>query len=130
MGHAQGGIPCNADYSGWRALAQPSLRVTAKNRRRAAVYYRAMFLFIFFWIVLALVVGVLAAGRGRKGFGWTILACLISPPLAAAFLLAIADRSPHAREPVAQTHTDCPHCEGRILREARVCRHCGADVSA
>lgn len=111
----------------WRNLLYASRQ---KNRRRAAVYYRAMFLFIFFWIVFALVVGVLAAGRGRKGFGWTILACLISPPLAAAFLFATADRSPHAREPVAQTHTDCPHCEGRILCEARVCRHCGADVSA
>jgi len=129
-GSCPGGTPCKADYSRWRALAQPSLRIGVKIWWREAVYYRAMFLFILFWIVLALVVGVLAVGRGRKGFGWTILACLISPPLAAAFLFAIADRSPHAREPVPPTHLVCLHCDGRILRDARVCRHCGADVAA
>ena len=100
------------------------------SRQAIAVYHRNMFLLILLWIVLALVVGGLAAGRGRKRIGWTILACLISPPLAGAFLFAIADRSAHAREPVLPTHTECPHCAGRILREARVCRHCGAAVLA
>lgn len=88
-----------------------------------------MFLLIFFWIALAIAVGVLATGRGRKGFGWTVLACLISPPLAGLFLMVIADRSPHASQPVPATHIDCPHCGKRILREARVCRHCGGAVT-
>lgn len=84
---------------------------------------------IFLWIALALVVGVMASGRGRKGFGWTILACLISPMLAGIFLLVIADLSPHARQAVPATHIDCPTCGKRILREARVCRHCGSVVT-
>ncbi|MNT29740.1 hypothetical protein D3C86_867190 [compost metagenome] len=88
-----------------------------------------MLIIIFLWIALAMVVGVLASGRGRKGFGWTILACLISPPLAAIFLLTIADLSPHAERPVLATHIECPECEGRILREARVCMHCGATIA-
>ena len=87
-----------------------------------------MLIIIFLWIVLALVVGVLASGRGRNGFGWTMLACLISPLLAGIFLLVIADRSPHARQPVPETHTECPECGGRVLVEARVCRHCGAKI--
>ncbi|WMD21538.1 hypothetical protein RAS12_03965 [Achromobacter seleniivolatilans] len=89
-----------------------------------------MFPFILVWIVLALVVGVMASGRGRKGFGWTILACLISPPLAGIFLMVIADRSPHARQPILPTHIECPKCGGRVLRDARVCRHCGGEVTA
>ncbi|MEN4917883.1 hypothetical protein ABE485_04375 [Achromobacter spanius] len=85
--------------------------------------------FIFLWIALAIAVGAVAARRGRKRFGWTILACLISPVVAGIFLMTIADRSPHARQPVPATHIDCPLCGGRILREARVCRHCGGDVT-
>ncbi|CAB3642918.1 zinc ribbon domain-containing protein [Achromobacter pestifer] len=80
------------------------------------------------WIVLAMVVGVAASGRGRKGFGWTVLACLISPIVAGIFLMVIDDRSPHARQPVPATHVDCPECGERILRDARVCRYCGATV--
>ncbi|EFF74722.1 hypothetical protein HMPREF0004_3934 [Achromobacter piechaudii ATCC 43553] len=87
-----------------------------------------MFLLIFLWIVLAIVVGVMAAGRGRRGIGWTILACLISPPLAGAFLLALPDHSPRTQENVAPAYRECPECEGRILSEARVCRHCGVEV--
>ncbi|MGV2866528.1 hypothetical protein [Achromobacter sp. ESBL13] len=87
-----------------------------------------MFLLILLWVVLAVVVGVMAAGRGRRGIGWTVLAVLISPPLAGAFLLTLPDRSPRARVPVAPTHIDCPRCSGRILRDARVCRHCGGSV--
>lgn len=88
-----------------------------------------MLILIFLWITLAMVVGVLAKGRGRKGIGWTVLACLISPPVAGIFLLAIADLSPHASQPPPVTHIDCPRCGKRILREARVCQHCGADVT-
>ncbi|EHK67612.1 hypothetical protein [Achromobacter arsenitoxydans] len=84
---------------------------------------------IFLWVALAIVVGAMAARRGRKRFGWTILACLISPVIAGLFLMSIADRSPHARQPVLATHVDCPLCGKRILREARVCRHCGGDVT-
>lgn len=80
------------------------------------------------WILLAMVVGVAASGRGRKGFGWTVLACLISPVAAGIFLMVIDDRSPHARQPIPATHVDCPACGERILRDARVCRYCGGTV--
>lgn len=88
-----------------------------------------MLFILFLWIALAIVVGVMAKGRGRNGFGWTVLAVLISPPVAGVFLMSIANRSPHASQPIPASHIDCPLCGGRILREARVCRHCGGDVT-
>lgn len=88
-----------------------------------------IFIIACLWIALALAVGVMASGRGRKGFGWTILACLISPALAGIFLLAIADLSPHAQRPVQAAHVECPECGGRILRQARVCMHCRAELA-
>lgn len=84
---------------------------------------------ILLWIALSLGVGLLAARRGRKAFGWTMLACLISPVVAGIFLMTIDDRSPRARQPVVATHIDCPGCGQRILRDARVCRHCGGTVA-
>lgn len=84
---------------------------------------------LLLWIALSLVVGVLAARRGRKAVGWTILACLISPVVAGIFLMTIDDRSPRARQPVMVTHIDCPGCGKRILRDARVCRHCAGTVA-
>ncbi len=88
-----------------------------------------MLLIIFLWIVLAIVVGFMAKGRGRNGFGWTMLACLISAPVAGIFLTTITKRSPPGGQPLPASHIDCPLCGGRILREARVCRHCGGDVT-
>ncbi|WP_254636715.1 hypothetical protein [Achromobacter sp. GbtcB20] len=88
-----------------------------------------MLFIIFLWIALAIVVGFMARNRGRNGVGWTVLACLISPPVAAVFLANIANRSPLAGQPILSSHVDCLHCGKPILREARVCRHCGGDVT-
>jgi ribosomal protein L40E len=88
-----------------------------------------MLLIILVWIALAIVVGFMARSRGRNGLGWTILACLISPPVAGIFLKRIPNRSPLASQPLLSEHVDCLHCGQRILREARVCRHCGGDVT-
>ena len=88
-----------------------------------------MLLILFVWIALAIVVGFMAKNRGRHGLGWAVLACLISPPVAGVFLMSIANRSPLASEPLLSSHIDCLHCGKRILREARICRHCGGDVT-
>jgi len=88
-----------------------------------------MLLIIFLWIALAIMVGFMAKNRGRNGIGWALLAGLISAPVAAIFLKRIPNRSPLASQPLLSTHIDCLHCGERILREARVCRHCGGDVT-
>lgn len=112
------------------AAQRSSTPPRGKKARRHRYNIAAMLIFfIFLWIALAMVVGVFAARRGRSRFGWTALACLISAPIAGIFLTRIDNRSPHAPQPIQATHIDCPHCGNRILREARVCRHCGATVA-
>lgn len=44
---------------------------------------------IFVWLVLCVVVGVAAGNRGRSGFGWFLLAFLLSPLIAAILLILL-----------------------------------------
>lgn len=87
-----------------------------------------MIAIIFFWLLFALVVGMVASSRGRSGFGWFILACLISPLLAGIILLVSANRRMQAERPNPSTHIKCPDCKELILKDARVCRHCGCKL--
>lgn len=48
-----------------------------------------MFLLVFFWLALAIIVGVAANTRGRDGFDWFVLAVIISPVLAGLLVLAL-----------------------------------------
>jgi NADH:ubiquinone oxidoreductase subunit 6 (subunit J) len=58
----------------------------------------------FFYFGFACACGVLANTRRRNGFGWFVLALLISPILAAAFLLALPklDAEPPPPRPTAE----------------------------
>ena len=87
-----------------------------------------MIAIIFFWLLFALVVGMIASSRGRSGFGWCILACLISPLLAGIILLLSANRRGQAGRPNPSTHVKCPDCKELILKDARVCRYCGCKL--
>lgn len=87
-----------------------------------------MIAIIFFWLLFALIVGLIASSRGRSGFGWFILACLISPLLAGIFLLVGANRRSQFERPNPSTHIKCPDCKELILKDARVCRYCGCKL--
>jgi hypothetical protein len=53
----------------------------------------------FFYFGFACVCAVLANTRGRNGAGWLVLALLISPILAGAFLLALPKLNAEPRPP-------------------------------
>lgn len=72
------------------------------------------------WAVLALLIGAWASGIGRSGFGWFVLALIISPLLAGIALL-IAGRRNESSGPTKK----CPDCSEPVARDARACKHCG-----
>lgn len=57
-----------------------------------------MFFFWFFWLVLAIVVGSLASSRGRSGFGYFLLALVMSPLVGFAILLALNNKAEDDRQ--------------------------------
>lgn len=87
-------------------------------------------MWILFWCVLSVVVGVFASGKGRSGFGWFLLSMLISPLFAAIFLAVVKDVSREASSagPSDKTHVKCPVCAEFVLPEAKVCKHCSAPL--
>jgi hypothetical protein len=47
---------------------------------------------IIIWLVLAIVIGVAAARRGRSGLGWLLLSLIVSPLVASILLALLPDR--------------------------------------
>ena len=88
--------------------------------------------FFLLWFGFAVAVGFLAAKWERSGFGWFLLACVLSPLLAGIFLLIAGNAKSNApRDEVgnlitADTHVHCPDCRELVRRDARKCKHCGA----
>jgi phosphotransferase system glucose/maltose/N-acetylglucosamine-specific IIC component len=47
---------------------------------------------VVIWLVLAIVIGIAAARRGRSGLGWLVASLLLSPLIAAILLALLPDR--------------------------------------
>jgi hypothetical protein len=97
----------------------------------------------FFWILFSVFIGVGASSRGRNGFGWFVLAVVISPVLALILLALMPSLArppvdlksglpiqPSAPTPYVSSDDlrKCPECAELIKREARKCKHCGSQV--
>ena len=82
--------------------------------------------FAIFWFIFSALCGVMASKAGRSGFGYFILACLISPII--CFLLLAILGKVKEEGPSPETHIRCPDCAEYILKEAKVCKHCGCKL--
>lgn len=86
--------------------------------------------FVVGWLVLSVVVGVVASARGRSGFGYFLLAAVLSPLVGLVLALALpAKFQPVAADPdrpTPETHVRCPDCRELVRADARKCKHCGA----
>lgn len=85
---------------------------------------------IAFWLIASIVVGVIATARRRNGFGWFLLALLISPLLACLLVLALGEPIAAAPQPLHDfSRRPCPYCAEPIKLEARLCPHCRSEVA-
>lgn len=73
------------------------------------------------WFGLAIATGAAARSRGRSGFGWFLLAAIISPLIALILLMAFRQRH-------AGPSKQCKFCRSEIDRDAMVCPHCQREV--
>lgn len=77
------------------------------------------------WLAFAILTSIVAASKGRSGFGWLLLS------LAFGFfaLLAVALMPGSQKEAATpQGERDCPFCAERIKVAAVKCRHCGSEI--
>ena len=79
-------------------------------------------------IGLFVAVPVIAYARGRNGFLWLILAFFITPIIALIILVAIPVKKDESDLPNPNSHVKCPDCKELVLKEARVCKHCGCKL--
>jgi hypothetical protein len=84
--------------------------------------------FFVFWLGFSVIVAILASRRGRNGFGWFLLSALISPLLAGLLVLVLANLKDEENKPSFSSHVKCPDCRELVLKEARVCKHCGCKL--
>lgn len=75
-------------------------------------------------VVLAVATSVIAQIRGRSGIGWFILG-LIGPIIAFFAVVLMPKVVPG---PTPETHVKCPDCRELILKDAKVCKHCGCKL--
>jgi hypothetical protein len=81
--------------------------------------------FVLFWFGLSVLCGVFASNKGRAGFGYFVLAILISP-LLCFILVAVLSNLNQDPGPSPDTHVKCPDCREFVLRDAKKCKHCGS----
>lgn len=86
------------------------------------------------WVVLSIVAGAIASGKGRNGIGVFFLSLLLSPLvglIVAGFMqrAETIDQAQAARSGAAGDYRKCPFCAEAIRREAVKCKHCGSEVA-
>lgn len=78
-------------------------------------------------LALSVLVGLLASKKfDRSGFGFFVLSCLLSPILGIIILMLMGKKD--ANKPNPSTHVKCPDCRELVLKDARVCKHCGCKL--
>lgn len=90
---------------------------------------------VILWLGLSILAGVVASNKGRSGFGFFVLALLLSP-LVGFIAALVASPKAETRKVIGPSGevmsvpntSQCPFCAEDIKREAIVCKHCGRDL--
>ena len=79
-----------------------------------------------FWLGLSMIAGGIASNKGRCGFCFFLLAVFLSPFIGIVAAVVAKRKDPNAPTPL--THVKCPDCRELVLKDARVCKHCGCKL--
>lgn len=98
---------------------------------------------VIFWIICGVITGIIASAKGRSGFGWFLLGCILGIfgviliaclPSLKAPPVQVVTHSYAAPPPVASDQQTrrvkvCPDCAEEVQADARLCKHCRHEFS-
>ncbi|BFL82429.1 hypothetical protein L5M43_05130 [Shewanella sp. SW36] len=89
-----------------------------------------MFMFLG-WLILAILVGVYANTKGRSGVGFFLLAVILSPLIGFIIALVISPVKGVIEANAIQSGDmkKCPDCAELVKAEAKICKHCRAELA-
>ncbi|WP_216643774.1 zinc ribbon domain-containing protein [Vibrio sp. B1Z05] len=84
------------------------------------------------WFVLSIFCGVYASSKGRSGFGFFLLAVLLSPIIGfIGALIASPVQSKVEEKAIGRGDLrKCPMCAELVKAEALLCKHCGSKLDS
>ena len=88
-------------------------------------------MFIFFtYVLLSILVGVYSNSKGRSGFGFFIIAFLLSPLIGIIIALILSPvTSKLEQKALDNGMKKCPSCAELVKTEANLCKHCHSKLA-